>query len=699
MQTASGGPLFPWQQNTEWVNDWKFRTTPASRSRVLSGKGVETDKQYTERRKKETTKRTWRSDAADVAHGIGEGILALNPYTAIPYFGAKVGQDIINGNVNWNTALNASVPLFHLAPQAVGLREATNVALEDAANAGSKTARNWRIAREINQNIKNNNVKSPSRYITKDYNYNDDGSVSSIMYQLHDPITGKPLGNGVISSPYSGTKGRPVGWIESENGAKGVSEDIYNIAVEDAKTYGDLGIESGWDLMEPQKTLAVTNKFPHIVVGESEGHPVRLLTGTTNKQQPYFIQQSNHHLVNNNIKYNLKTGNFEEVNPNIINGDKTSLKFFERKPAKISEAEKAGVPKGERNNVNNSGNLERTVNDIILENGYSLPKETGMFAQKHSSIGSSYRKTFERLWGKENTDQLTDDQLGKLILIRNHQIDTNIPQKGDFVYVVDGQAKAYRNGQEIGYLNNSYIDNGKALHPEMVKKQGTNNAGVSELLYNGTILAENRPIISGSRLLMPEVTTHIWSKYPTRKLISTEGVHAWPLRTAQERGIKLNYEKNWHTQPEFSKQHQQALDENIRTNLIGQPIYELSEPSYLPMVKNARVFDISQLRDGYINLDFTPGFAYKQGGKMNILKFLKNGSGIHIKKENRGKFTDYCGGKVTDECIQKGKNSSNPAIRKRATFADNARHFKHRSGGQIVQEFKLRKMLNNIINN
>jgi len=37
-----------------------------------------------------------------------------------------------------------------LSPQAVGLREATNVALEDAANAGSKIARNWRVAREIN---------------------------------------------------------------------------------------------------------------------------------------------------------------------------------------------------------------------------------------------------------------------------------------------------------------------------------------------------------------------------------------------------------------------------------------------------------------------------------------------------------------------------------------------------------------------
>ena len=73
----------------------------------------------------------------------------------------------------------------------------------------------------------------------------------------------------------------------------------------------------------------------------------------------------------------------------------------------------------------------------------------------------------------------------------------------------------------------------------------------------------------------------------------------------------------------------------------------------------------------------------KNGGEMNTLEFLKNGSGIHIKEKNKGKFTDYCGGKVTDECIQKGKNSSNPAIRKRAVFAQNARHFKHKEGGTV----------------
>lgn len=56
---------------------------------------------------------------------------------------------------------------------------------------------------------------------------------------------------------------------------------------------------------------------------------------------------------------------------------------------------------------------------------------------------------------------------------------------------------------------------------------------------------------------------------------------------------------------------------------------------------------------------------------------------IHIKEENRGKFTEYCGGKVTQECINKGKNSPDPAVRKRATFAQNVRKFKHENGGDL----------------
>lgn len=50
---------------------------------------------------------------------------------------------------------------------------------------------------------------------------------------------------------------------------------------------------------------------------------------------------------------------------------------------------------------------------------------------------------------------------------------------------------------------------------------------------------------------------------------------------------------------------------------------------------------------------------------------------IHIKEKNKGKFTDYCGGKVTNECIEEGLASSSAKIRARANFAKNVRKFNH----------------------
>ena len=67
----------------------------------------------------------------------------------------------------------------------------------------------------------------------------------------------------------------------------------------------------------------------------------------------------------------------------------------------------------------------------------------------------------------------------------------------------------------------------------------------------------------------------------------------------------------------------------------------------------------------------------------DVVKNFKKGHKIHIKESQKGTFTRWCGGNVTDECIQRGKNSSNPKIRKKATFAANARKWKHKEGGII----------------
>lgn len=77
------------------------------------------------------------------------------------------------------------------------------------------------------------------------------------------------------------------------------------------------------------------------------------------------------------------------------------------------------------------------------------------------------------------------------------------------------------------------------------------------------------------------------------------------------------------------------------------------------------------------NLNLEQNLINPQTHSDNYIERFKKGHKIHIKKENKGKFTAYCGGNVTSECIQRGKNSPDPAIRKRATFADNARHFNH----------------------
>lgn len=75
------------------------------------------------------------------------------------------------------------------------------------------------------------------------------------------------------------------------------------------------------------------------------------------------------------------------------------------------------------------------------------------------------------------------------------------------------------------------------------------------------------------------------------------------------------------------------------------------------------------------------------------IPFFKKGSGIHIKKKNRGSFTRYCKGKVTQECIDKAKRSGNPKLVKRAVFAENSRSWSHEEGGAIHKPYGHKSIL------
>jgi hypothetical protein len=67
------------------------------------------------------------------------------------------------------------------------------------------------------------------------------------------------------------------------------------------------------------------------------------------------------------------------------------------------------------------------------------------------------------------------------------------------------------------------------------------------------------------------------------------------------------------------------------------------------------------------------------------MKFKMGNSGIHIKPENRGKFTatKKATGKTTEELT----HSKNPITKKRAIFAQNAAKWKHEDGSKNVKGF------------
>ena len=85
--------------------------------------------------------------------------------------------------------------------------------------------------------------------------------------------------------------------------------------------------------------------------------------------------------------------------------------------------------------------------------------------------------------------------------------------------------------------------------------------------------------------------------------------------------------------------------------------------------------------------------VFSEGGYLTPEILAKSGgyvakSGIHIKPENRGKFTatKERTGKSTEELT----HSKNPLTRKRAIFAQNAKRWKHDDGGYLgMQEFAL----------
>lgn len=124
-----------------------------------------------------------------------------------------------------------------------------------------------------------------------------------------------------------------------------------------------------------------------------------------------------------------------------------------------------------------------------------------------------------------------------------------------------------------------------------------------------------------------------------------------------------------------------TLDSNIMSNFAayGGPIFSTGAIGYDLASRDLNNKQMKVLGD--MRLTSLPN-SFNAMPDVSTINTFSKGGGIHIKKKNRGKFTDYCGGKVTSECIQRGLHSNNPTTRKRANFARNARKW-HSFGGWL----------------
>lgn len=274
---------------------------------------------------------------------------------------------------------------------------------------------------------------------------------------------------------------------------------------------------------------------------------------------------------------------------------------------------------------------------------------------------------------KEGVDPkiLTDDALEKLTRARQLAVE-NAASSAPGRYVMrnapgeDGYQfyTAFENGypkarpswpdNAVGYVGVEPLQNGDTgiqMIENVTRREYPNPEahGVSETLMNA-VIKDRGHVVSGRELLSPDVTTHVWEKYPDKELIG-------------------NYGK-WKTAS--------------RTFTEGHPVYKITSPTYDVPLKYGDIFSAESIDDaGTFLVDFNKGPEFALGGAME--KDYRSGGSIHIKPSHRGRLTELKArtGKSEAELY----NDGNPAHKRMIVFARNARKWKHDEGGPIETDY------------
>ena len=299
---------------------------------------------------------------------------------------AKKGEEEV---ASWSPAWQAvgRVGELYFGPKVVkGIKSAPRVVVNTAAKAGVKPAKAAVVAREINKGIKQN-TKSGRIEVTEDY-FNSPDKWYRIT-ETPEKFGIQEQGKNVTTYDDPEIPGTISHWrstmLESRKGLNGKSKRIVpkpdnGFVLEEGLNFAKHGQAHG-NTSQAAKgqiwngTFAFSRRFPGgILEGQAPNKIFRGMTAEGKDSRSNFVLQNwedvpqgarvgfhTGEMPMSNLGWFQKTKNgtytYEPIIPekrisyqSILQQEPTtSLKFYERKPANISEAERAGATKWERN--------------------------------------------------------------------------------------------------------------------------------------------------------------------------------------------------------------------------------------------------------------------------------------------------------------------------------------------------------------
>ena len=332
----------------------------------------------------------------------------------------------------------------------------------------------------------------------------------------------------------------------------------------------------------------------------------------------------------------LTPGNTTLFNTSFSPKGRTSYAFFER-PSKLPEAERLGIPKHERD-------WDYQFFKSIKEENPAL---TSYIRTKHFAEKSADNKLTSSFFPKGRTlDEdmwfSADDNLWKYYQNNKKDLPIKMTHKSpnDF-YVFD-------------YTRQSKYPDGHFFFSMHDRPQfGKGKISKDFYIYDKNV----KPIseYTGDDLHIIDKNT---GNYLLRELDSNSANSALLQDAVHNKTPNTIY--GYDSGSNFVEgMYEFAVPRNTQMKLVDPITYD----------DNGHIIKLSK-RDNFKN----PDFRYKQGG---ILKRVESGkSGIHIKPENRGKFTALK--KRTGKSSTWYKEHGTPAQKKMAVFALNARKWKHK---------------------